>query len=133
MKLWFTRYRNGDFFKAHRDGGYTKSNLVRSVYTIMIYLNDPSSKDFEGGNTVFYSLPTTQSKDSGDPQNEDLFLSDSDKKDAVTVSIKPEKGMCVIFNHDVWHSGDIVHIPNDNKYKHRLRSDIMFEITPWDI
>ena len=92
----FTRYRNGDFFKSHRDGGYTKSNLNRSVYTIMIYLNDPQSKDFKGGETVFYSLPNNKSKDSQDPQNKDLFLSEEDKKDAITVTIKPEQGTLLL-------------------------------------
>jgi len=123
----FTRYRDGDFFKPHRDGGYTKSNLNRSVYTIMIYLNDASAGDFGGGDTVFYALPATKCKDSGDPQNEDLFLSEADKNSALQVRITPMQGMCAIFNHDVWHQGDTVHTPSADKYKFILRSDIMFE------
>eukprot|EP01083_Nonionella_stella_P034919 95465_1 len=119
----FTRYRNGDFFKPHRDGGYTASNLSRSVYTIMIYLND--NRDFDGGDTVFYSLK--KDKDSGDPSQADLFLNDNDISDAIEVSISPVQGMCVIFNHDVWHKGCQVQTANADKYKFILRSDIMFE------
>ena len=58
----FTRYGDGDFFKSHRDGGFTRSNLNRSVYTLMIYLNDPDEGTFDGGDTVFYSLNEVDSK-----------------------------------------------------------------------
>eukprot|EP01084_Bolivina_argentea_P017538 32758_1 len=117
----FTRYRNGDFFKSHRDGGYTKSNLNRSVYTIMIYLNDDTNNEFSGGNTIFYSLTTKKD------ENNDLFLDENDMKTALKVRIKPHQGMAVIFNHDIWHKGCIVNTKSNNKYKFILRSDIMFE------
>lgn len=106
----FTRYRNGDFFHCHRDGAYVKSTENRSVYTIMIYLNDAKSKDFKGGETVFYSLPNKE-------ESQKLFFDDDDLKNAMSVTIKPKKGMAVIFNHDIWHRGNPVITQKDKQYK----------------
>ncbi len=125
----FTRYGDGHFFKSHRDGGFTRSNLNRSVYTVMVYLNDPDDATFSGGDTVFYSLGpraaakkdddgdavTAQSVGSGDTassakgDDHHLFLTESEEAAATKIVIRPKKGRCVIFNHDVWHKGEVVH------------------------
>ncbi len=46
-----SKYNVGGHFNKHRDGGFVLTDENRSIYTILIYLND----DFEGGNTIFYS------------------------------------------------------------------------------
>lgn len=45
----FYRYRGAQFFKAHKDGSYERSDAEVSFLTILIYLND----DFTGGHTDF--------------------------------------------------------------------------------
>jgi predicted 2-oxoglutarate/Fe(II)-dependent dioxygenase YbiX len=45
----FYRYRGAQFFKAHKDGSYERSEAEASFLTILIYLND----DFTGGHTDF--------------------------------------------------------------------------------
>jgi hypothetical protein len=47
--LNFKRYIPGTFFKPHFDSPYVINENERTVYTLMIFLND----DFEGGKTNF--------------------------------------------------------------------------------
>ena len=46
--LRFSKYSPGGHFKKHRDGGFVIDDDNRSVFTILIYLND----EFSGGDTL---------------------------------------------------------------------------------
>lgn len=76
-------YNPGVKFGLHTDTGlyYSKSNGLKSKYTVLIYLND----DFEGGHTIFYN-----------------------EKMAITHDIEPKIGKCIIFDMDLFHEGLIV-------------------------
>eukprot|EP00026_Physarum_polycephalum_P003113 Phypoly_transcript_03122.p1 GENE.Phypoly_transcript_03122~~Phypoly_transcript_03122.p1 ORF type:complete len:808 (+),score=113.84 Phypoly_transcript_03122:95-2518(+) len=95
----YTRYKPGHKFKPHRDGGFVLTNDVRSVFTVMIYLND----GFSGGETNFF------------------VRTESDFEKQLT--LVPKIGTMLVFNHDVWHEG--CEVTKDKKYI--LRTDIMFE------
>lgn len=71
-----------------------RTNEERSVYTIMIYLNE----DFRGGKTKFFT--TTDQKTFKDVRIFYFFIDD----EAATVF--PNTGKALIFNHDVWHEGE---------------------------
>jgi prolyl 4-hydroxylase len=43
-------YRPGMYFAPHGDGAFVRHDFERSLFTVMLYLND----DFEGGETRFY-------------------------------------------------------------------------------
>jgi prolyl 4-hydroxylase len=43
------KYLPGQEFKKHKDGGIVISETEKSLYSLLLYLND----DFEGGSTVF--------------------------------------------------------------------------------
>ncbi|EFC35281.1 predicted protein, partial [Naegleria gruberi] len=49
----FNKYQIGEYFKIHTDGQFKRNNNERSIYTLLIYLND----DFKGGETRFYNDP----------------------------------------------------------------------------
>ena len=49
----FSEYSAGDHFQMHRDGGFVIHDDLRSVYTLMIYLND----DFIDGETEIFENP----------------------------------------------------------------------------
>lgn len=49
-RLRYYRYEPGQYFKWHGDGAFVRSERERSLYTVLIYLND----DFEGGSTDFW-------------------------------------------------------------------------------
>uniref|UniRef100_A0A6B2KZU4 Fe2OG dioxygenase domain-containing protein n=1 Tax=Arcella intermedia TaxID=1963864 RepID=A0A6B2KZU4_9EUKA len=76
--LRFSKYRKGGYFKSHTDGHVALGVDHRSIFTIMVYLND----NFTGGKTTFF---------------------DDDGKEILSVT--PKTGMALIFNHDVMHLG----------------------------
>jgi hypothetical protein len=95
----FTRYSDGHLFKPHRDGSFIRTNEDRSIYTVMVYLNQPP--EFNGGETV-------------------LRVSENESKGKQTIS--PNVGTCVVFNHDIVHEGKSVSAGR----KYILRTDLMF-------
>lgn len=74
------KYVIGNKFGLHKDTGLHFDVIKRekSNYTLLIYLND----NFTGGNTIFYD--------------------DNFKEIA---SIKPKKGMALLFDISLWHKG----------------------------
>ncbi len=109
-------------FKPHRDSLYVESYDKRSIYTILIYLNDIDINCNEGdfdANTVFlkpklnnndYKLPLTV--------NEELINGST-----ITSCIKPKAGSIAIMCHNRIHCG----MPFKSGYKYVIRSDIIFE------
>lgn len=75
-------YKPGDSFGIHTDTGlyYDEDTNEKSRWTLLIYLND----DFVGGETIFYHTHDWSEY----------------------CRIKPEKGKALIFDIDLWHSGE---------------------------
>lgn len=92
--LRLSKYDEGGEFKIHKDGFFQDKLGNRSFMTLNIFLNN----DFEDGGTSFY---------------------DENKNLVMTADPKPGKG--VIFDSQIYHSGNIV--KNGNKYL--LRTDAM--------
>lgn len=86
------RYKPGMRFAPHSDGAFFRSDTEQSWYTFMVYLNE----GFEGGNTTFLVEPP--------------------------VSITPETGMALFFQHPLIHEGSVV----KTGVKYVLRTDVMY-------
>jgi WD40 repeat protein len=97
--LRICRYLPNQYFNKHTDGIYFESEIKQSKLTFMIYLN--GNEAFENGRTLFFN-----SKDD----------------DAIIGSYEPEKGDLIIFDHNLWHSGEEV----TSGEKYILRSDIIY-------
>ena len=93
------RYQPGHFFAIHRDGAHRVDESRRSLWTLMLYLNDGGS--FVGGDTRFY-----ESRVAPRPS----FV------------VRPRIGHAVTFDHRLWHDG----APVDDGVKYVLRTDVMF-------
>ena len=91
----YYRYGPGQQFAPHGDGSFRRPNGEQSRLTFMVYLND----DFTGGETKFY-------QDSGVPR----------------VSVRPERGMALVFIHRQLHEG----APVIQGRKYVLRTDVMY-------
>lgn len=98
----FYRYEPGQFFDWHFDASFQRGRDDLSMLTFMIYLNG----DCEGGTTDFHL--------GGDGQVRD--------DDPCIVKVKPEKGMALVFTHNVLHRG--AEITSGKKYV--VRSDVMY-------
>lgn len=91
----YYRYDPGQQFAPHGDGSFQRGNGEESRLTFMVYLNE----DFKGGETKFY-------EDSGAPR----------------VSVRPERGMALVFIHRQLHEG----APVIRGRKYVLRTDVMY-------
>lgn len=95
-RLRISKYGEGGHFSPHRDSGFVITDDLRSIFTILIYLNE----DFTGGETTFFPVTGIEP----------------------CLSITPTVGTAVVFTHDARHAG--TSIITGNKYV--LRTDIMF-------
>lgn len=79
-------------FAPHTDGSFHRDKLEQSFYSFLVYLND----EFEGGKTIFLTEPE--------------------------VSIKPEIGMGLLFQHPIIHEGSV----GLKGIKYVARTDLMY-------
>ena len=86
------RYKPGMRFAPHADGSFHRDEIEQSFYSFLVYLND----EFEGGHTTFLTEPE--------------------------VSIKPEIGMGLLFQHPIIHEGCVV----TKGIKYVARTDLMY-------
>jgi len=97
----FCKYTQGQHFSPHKDAYYQRSQTERSFLTFMIYL----SSGFEGGATCFL-----RKRQPGSPAN-------------TTFTHNPTVGSVLIFEHDIFHEGQI--LLSGTKYL--MRSDLMYK------
>ena len=99
-KTRINRYPQNIEFLRHYDDGDIISPSIRSLLSLVIYLND----DFEGGETVFHNQPDLLTK------------------------VKPENGMITLFlqlgKSNPLHSSAPHHA--EGKYKYILRTNVLY-------
>jgi hypothetical protein len=101
-------------FTPHRDATFIENEDIRSILSILIYLND----DFDGGDTVFYNTL-------GERQKYDLVEDEMKKGFVERYRYRPKKGSVLIFNHNMIHEGTSI----SHGIKYVIRSDIVFQRT----
>lgn len=99
-RIRICRYLPNQYFNKHLDGVHFISKSKQSKLTFMIYLN--GNEDFTGGRTLFF---------------------DSKENESIIGSYQPKKGDLIIFDHNLWHSGEQV----EQGEKYILRSDIIYQ------
>lgn len=95
-RIRYYKYDIEQYFAWHYDGCFRRNEQEQSFLTFMIYLNDK----FEGGETNF-----------------DLRYPHG------LITIKPKKGMALVFDHYLLHEG--ASVIKGRKYV--LRSDVMYK------
>jgi len=98
-RLRFCKYSANQYFHRHLDGVHYRSDTIQSKLTFMIYLN--SATEFTGGRTLFFKTKET---------------------DEVWASYIPKQGDLIVFDHNVWHEGEVLSAGE----KFVLRSDILY-------
>ena len=91
----YYRYDPGQMFAPHYDGSFRRGPGEESLLTFMMYLNE----GFEGGETKFYH-----------------------DDDRLKASVKPQKGMALVFDHLQLHEG----APVISGRKYVIRTDVMY-------
>ncbi|CAF1619242.1 unnamed protein product, partial [Didymodactylos carnosus] len=85
-QIRFCKYEPGQHFSPHFDGVFKRDFMEQSQLTIMVYLND----EFDGGNTNFLDEKRKQ----------------ADGTHVCLKALKPQTGMVLIFQHDMYHEGE---------------------------
>lgn len=103
-------------FYPHRDTLYVENFRKRSIYTLLIYLND-LEKD-ACGETIFIEPSIDTKHSTYDTVSEELKNGYN-----ITSSIKPKTGLIAIMDHNRIHMGNKLNFGE----KYIIRSDIIFE------
>uniref|UniRef100_A0A7S0J6S5 Fe2OG dioxygenase domain-containing protein n=1 Tax=Calcidiscus leptoporus TaxID=127549 RepID=A0A7S0J6S5_9EUKA len=111
------RYGEGGHFAPHADGSTQLSFDGRSLYTVLLYLNDCS----DGGATLILrdeqTAATTTAEDGAAIA----------RPESVLYAVDPKAGRAVIYWHQTIHAGERV---GAGSHKYCLRSDVMYERVP---
>lgn len=115
--LLLGRYHPGGHFMPHIDGSTIVDLNTRSMYTLLIYLNDVE----EGGETYLLS---------GDQCNSTYFDEESKslrgKHEARAGAVHPKKGSAAFFYHSLLHEAS----PVIAGQKYICRADLLYKRTP---
>ena len=104
------RYDPGGHFAPHFDSDTWNSTTDKSLQTVQVYLNG----DFDGGGINFVRAGKEQYVDGEGRMRA--------RGDNVILSVKPEAGMVVVFDHKVLHEGEAC----EGGRKYFMRSELMF-------
>jgi hypothetical protein len=109
-RLRVLRYdsKDGDDFLPHFDATTRIDKAGISLLTVLLYLNTGGGVDFDGGETIFWDMA-------------DL----SNNKRSNAVQVIPEAGTVVVFEHDLYHSGQSLQWGT----KYVLRTDLLFQMS----
>ena len=116
--LLFARYPINGHFAPHTDGRAVHLFNLRSLYSIILFLNDIPLVD--GGGTRFYE---SQVVNELYQDNKGRWTGNSN---SITGQVEAKAGRMLIFHQSLVHEG----IPSLYLEKYIIRSDIIFERKP---
>ena len=113
--------KHKEHFAPHRDAPFCPNGDKRSLYTVLIYLND----DFLGGETVFH-FPKNLSVDlKGLTIQEEFQIQGSVFTGFKHLTFSPKTGHAVVFKQNLIHEGCLLN--SNGQYKFVIKTDIMVE------
>eukprot|EP01084_Bolivina_argentea_P019047 35442_1 len=125
MRINRYRSKHKDFFGYHKDAQYCNTPNERSIFTLIIYLND----DFQGGETKFYFHKSDEKHSiNGLTMREEIELNGGINNGYNCITIQPKQCHAVLFSQDLLHQGCKL---IGNKYsKYILKTDIVVSRKP---
>ena len=113
--------KHKEHFGLHRDAPFCPNGDRRSLYTVLIYLND----DFRGGETVFH-FPKNHSVDfKGLTIQEEIQSHGNIFTGYDHLTFSPKVGHAVVFKQNLIHEGCLLN--SNDQYKYVIKTDIMVE------
>ena len=106
-------YAENDKFLPHKDAQYCPSPDVRSIFTLIVYLNDlegySMNQNVTGGETVFYFPKIEGESEEGRMQEIDMTVKEEIQSRGglehgySKITVKPKTGRAVIASHSILH------------------------------
>ena len=116
--------KHKEHFGLHRDAPFCPNGDRRSLYTVLIYLND----DFRGGETIFYTPKDTMINTKGCNVKEEIAKHRSLTSGYDSFTYIPKAGDVVIFKQNLLHEGvKLRKQKNNESFKYIIKTDIMVE------
>ena len=121
----FNQYncKKNEFFSVHRDSQFCPSGDERSVFSIVIYLND----GYSGGETVFYFPKDSSIESKGLDISEEIAKNQGLDEGYEKVIIKPKCGNFVIFTPNILHESVKIEDNDNVQNKYIIKTDIMMK------
>jgi hypothetical protein len=119
--ILFSRYLEGGHFAIHTDGFNVENFDRRSLFSIVLYLNDVPNGD--GGETIFFS---NDAKDKMEKDDKGRIVGDPQY---VVAKVSPVAGTAAVFFHNILHQSEPIRL-GSNSRKYIIRSDVMYSRTP---
>ena len=121
----FNQYncKKNEFFSVHRDSQFCPSGDERSVFSIVIYLND----GYSGGETVFYFPKDSSIESKGLDISEEIAKNQGLDEGYEKVIIKPKCGNFVIFTPNILHESLKIEDNDNVQNKYIIKTDIMMK------
>jgi len=130
VNLLLSRYRSGGHFAPHTDGYSVVDLNYRSMYSIIVYLNDCRSPGPGDGGTRFYddSAKGKLTREAALDGSEggaagagmERWSSDRSLERCCVAAVR---GRCLVFYHNLVHEGTA---PSRGNAKYIIRSDLMY-------
>ena len=117
--LLVNKYVAGGHFAPHVDGATIDTFNRRSLYTVLLYLNDTAS----GGATQILRGEQCDATQRDEARGGPAVA----RSDAVAHAVEPRAGRVLVYWHQTLHAGEPV---GPGALKYCIRSDIMFERDP---
>ncbi|CAF3252277.1 unnamed protein product [Rotaria sp. Silwood2] len=120
------KYRQDEHFAPHKDAQYAPNGDERSLFSLVIYLND----NYKQGETKFYFPKVTPKFDTkGLTIAEEIEAYGGLEGGYECATIKPKKGYAVLFTHNLLHGATVpqMEINSDLMERIILRTDILVQ------
>ena len=115
--LLINKYAAGGHFAPHADGSTIDTFNRRSLYTVLLYLNDCAAG---GATQILYG----EQSDATCANAQGAAVA---RDEAVAYAVRPVAGRVVVYWHQTLHAGETV---GAGALKYSVRSDVMFERDP---
>ena len=110
-----------EYFALHKDAQYCPSGDRRSIFSLILYLND----SFRGGETNFYLPKNIKQQAKAMTTDEEIEAEGGLQKGFDSVNIVPRTGSAVVFSQNILHESTPLVMLEAPEYKIILKTDVI--------
>ena len=110
-----------EYFAPHKDGQYCPSGDRRSIFSLVLYLNE----GFKGGETCFYLPKGTKGQTKAMTVEEEIKAVGGLEKGFNLVTVTPTTGCAVLFSQNILHESTPLIMQKKSAHKIILKTDVM--------
>ena len=112
-----------EYFALHKDAQYCPSGDKRSIFSLILYLND----GFQGGETHFYLPKNVKQQTKAMTIKEEIDSEGGLQHGFDSVNIIPRAGLAVVFSQNILHESTPLVVQETQDFKFILKTDVMLK------